>query len=51
MFLKSDGFNLSVKIALKMSFSNVWDALVSLVLYHFCAAVGVYTEALHHGRV
>lgn len=41
VFLKLDVFNLSVKIALKMSFSNVWDALVSLVLYHFCASVGV----------
>lgn len=51
VFLKSGAFNLSVKIALKMSFSNVWDALVSLVLYHFCAAMGIYTEAFHHGHV
>ena len=41
MFLKSDVFNISVKIALKMLFASVWDALVSLVLHHFCATVWV----------
>lgn len=51
VFFKQAVFNLSVKIALKMSLSNMWDAEVSLVLYRFCSAVGVYIEALHHGGV
>lgn len=45
VFLKLDVFNLSVKIAFKMSFSNVWDALVSLVILPLLCISG----GLHRG--